>query len=140
MKQIRVTYRKRTEPSKTSVTNNLQWYDPIKKELLTFSGGQLEFEYKEDSYLTAMSEAERVNRGIKSTFRLLPKVSDLKINSSSEILDNKLFINFFDNYLNYNVSHINADISNDKFAICFVPDEEYEDFSYQLERQGFNYE
>ena len=140
MKQIRVMYRKRRHPSKTSIKNSLQWYDPIRKELLFFEGGQLEFEYKEDTYLTAMSEEERARKGIKSTFRLLPKVSDLKINSYSDVLDNKLFINFFDNYLNYNTSQINVDISNDKFAVCFVPDEEYEDFSYQLERQGFNYE
>ncbi len=140
MKEIIVIYRDRTSPSKTLVKNNLQWYDPIKKEIQRFEGGQLEFEYKEDEYLVAMGASERNQRGIRSTFRLLPKISKLEIRSTKGVLDDKVFIKFFDNYLNYNTSDITAEISNSKRAVCFVPDEEVEDFSYQLNRQGFNYE
>lgn len=140
MKEIIVIYRNRTSPSKTLVTNNLQWYDPIKKEIQLFEGGQLEFEYKEDEYLVAIGASERNKRGIRSTFRLLPKISDLKIKSTRGVLDDKIFIKFFDNYLNYNNSSITIDISNVKRALCIVADEEVEDFSYQLNRQGFNYE
>lgn len=140
MKQIIVTYRNRTEPAKTSVTSKLQWYDPIKKELQIFEGGQLKFEYKEDEYLVAMEATERLSRGIRSTFRLLPKVSDLKIKSTIGVLDNNRFKKFFDSYLNYNISNIIAVFGNKKIATCDVPDEEVEDFSYQLDRQGFNYE
>ena len=140
MKQIIVTYRNRTEPSKSLVKNNLQWYDPIKKEIQSFEGGQLKFEYKEDEYLVAMGATERFGRGIRSTFRLLPKVSDLLVRSTRGVLDNKLFVKFFDNYLNYNASSITINISDTKMSICDVPDEEIEDFGYQLNRQGFNYE
>lgn len=140
MKQIIVTYRNRTSPSKSLVKNSLQWYDPIKKEIQRFEGGQLEFEYKEDGYLVAMGATERTSRGICSTFRLLPKVSDLSVISTRGILDDNLFIKFFDDYLNYNTSSVAINISDKKMSICDVPDEEVEDFSYQLNRQGFNYE
>lgn len=140
MKEIIVIYRNRTEPSKTLVKNILQWYDPIKKEIQNFEGGQLEFEYKEDEYLVTMGASERNQRGIRSTFRLLPKISDLEIKSTRGVLDDKIFLKFFDGYLNYNNSDVTIDIGNSKRAVCFVPDEEVEDFSYQLNRQGFNYE
>jgi hypothetical protein len=140
MKEIIVIYRNRNTYSKTLVKNNLQWYDPIKKEIQKFEGGQLEFEYKEDEYLVAMGADKRSNRGIHSTFRLLPKVSDLETKSTSGVLDDKIFIKFFDDYLNYNNSSVTIDVSNLKRAVCFVPDEEVEDFGYQLNRQGFNYE
>jgi len=140
MKQVIVTYRNRTEPSKKSVNNNLQWYDPIKKELQHFEGGHLQFEYKEDEYLVALGASERLNRGVRSTFRLLPKVSDLEIKCTVKSLDDKMFGKFFDNYLNYNTSKITVNISKKTSAICEVPNEEVEDFTYQLERQGFQYE
>lgn len=139
MKQIIVTYRNRTQPSKTLVKSNLQWYDPVKKEMLCLEGGSLEFEYKEDEYLVAMGATERLNRGIRSTFRLLPKAVNLEIKSTKGVLDDKLFLKFFDNYLNYNTSEITIDTKKN-LAICTVPDGESEDFSYQLNRQGFNYE
>lgn len=140
MKQIVVTFRDREQPSKKMVTNDLQWYDPIKKEICNFEGGQLVFEYKEDEYLVSMGANERLKRGIRSTFRLLPKIKDLKIKSQIGVSDNNIFIKFFDNYLNYNISEITASINKKRHAICFVPDEEVEDFSYQLNRQGFYYE
>ena len=139
MKQLSVIYRKRNESTKALSKNDLNWYDPIKKEMQHFEGGQLEFKYKEDEYLVAMGAEERQKKGIHSTFRLLPEVVDLEIKSTAKILDDKLFLKFFDNYLNYNNSNVIIDIKKNS-AICFVPDEEFDDFSYQLERQGFNYE
>ncbi len=140
MKQIIVTYRNRTEPSKTLVKNSLQWYDPIKKEIQRFEGGQLEFKYQEDEYLVAMGATERLNRGILTTFRLLPKVSELEIKSTRGVLDDKKFKKFFDNYLNYNTSEVTVISDNKEIAVCSVPDGEVDDFGYQLNRQGFNYE
>ncbi len=140
MKEIIVIYRNRKALSKTLVKNSLQWYDPIKKEIQSFEGGQLEFEYKEDEYLVSMGATKRLNRGILSTFRLLPKVSNLEIRSTKGVLDDRVFIKFFDNYLNYNTSEVLVDYGEKDSAICHVPDEEVEDFSYQLNRQGFNYE
>lgn len=140
MKQIIVTYRKRSQSSKGLVKNNLQWYDPIKKEIQKFEGGQLEFEYKEDEYLVAMGADKRSNRGIYSTFRLLPKVSDLETISTRGVLDDDVFMKFFDGYLNYNTSEALVDYEQKGIAICHVPDEEVDDFSYQLNRQGFTYE
>lgn len=140
MKEIIVTYRKRSESSKALVKNNLQWYDPIKKELLKFEGGQLEFEYKEDEYLIAMGHTERFNRGIRSTYRLLPKIADLEIKSTRGVLDDNTFMKFFDGYLNYNISEVIVDYGEKGIATCHVPDKEVDDFSYELERRGFYYE
>ena len=140
MKQIIVTYRNRTSPSKISVENQLQWYDPIKKEMIHFEGGHLEFEYREDAYLVKTKATERSRRGIRSTFRLLPKVTDLQIRSTKKTLDDDGFIKFFNSYLNYNISDITVDISSKTTATCSVPDKEVDDFTYQLERQGFHYE
>lgn len=140
MKQITITYRDRNEPSKTLSKNNLQWYDPLKKEMQYFEGGQLEFKYTEDEYLVTMGVEERSRQGIHNTFRVLPTVTDLKVRTVIKVTDNKIFKKFFDNYLNYNTSDIIVNLGQKHVAICLVPDEEVEDFSYQLERQEFNYE
>jgi hypothetical protein len=87
-----------------------------------------------------MGASKRDERGIRGTFRLLPKVSDLETRSTRGVLDDKLFVKFFDNYLNYNASSITINISDTRMSICDVPDGEVEDFGYQLNRQGFNYE
>ena len=104
-----------------------------------FEGDYLEFQYVEDEYLVAMSASDRFKKGIKSTYRMLPIVvcTEKKNNKESE---DKRFKKFFDNYLNYNISSIIANLGNKSRAVCMVPDDEVEDFSYQLNRQGFNYE
>jgi len=140
MKQITIIYRDRNEPSKTLSKNNLQWYDPLKKEMQYFEGGQLEFKYTEDEYLVTMGAEERSRQGIHNTFRILPTVTDLEVRTVIKVIDNKIFKKFFDNYLNYNTSNIIVNLGQKHVAVCLVPDEEVEDFSYQLERQGFNYE
>jgi hypothetical protein len=139
MRQVTVIYRNRSEPTKVLTKNKLQWYDPLKKEMQHFEGGCLEFEYIEDQYLVAIGSQQRSNQGIHSTFRLLPKAVDLEIISTHKVSDNKKFLKFFDNYLNYNMSEITAKTGKEN-TICFVPNDEFEDFSYQLERHGFNYE
>jgi hypothetical protein len=139
MKQIIVNFHDRTVSAFKFINNDLQWYDPIKKELFIFEGGQLEFEYKEDEYLVSMGNSRRIQEGITSTFRLLPKVTKLKIKSSEKVSDHELFVKFFNNYVDYNNSGITANIIEKK-AICLVPATEEDDFTYQLNRQGFNYE
>lgn len=139
MKQLIVKYRNRIKPTKVNAINNLQWYDPIRKEMQFFEGGQLQFEYQEDSYLVAMDNEEREKLGIKTTFRTLPKVIDLKIRGSHGILDDQDFKKFFKEYLNYNDSNVSIEADRKDIAICNVPNDELDDFSYQLHRQGFDY-
>jgi hypothetical protein len=67
-------------------------------------------------------------------------VADLEVRTTLKVSDAKMFKKFFNNYFNYNTSSIVANLGQKHIAICLVPDEEYEDFSYQLDRQGFNYE
>jgi len=140
MKQITITYRKIDKPSKALSKNKLQWYDPLKREMQHFEGGRLEFKYKEDDYLIDLGVEERLKQGIHNTFRLLPTVTDLEVKTIIKITDNKIFKKFFDNYLNYNTSEIIANLGHKHVAICLVPNNEVEDFSYQLDRQGFHYE
>jgi len=120
-------------------SGNLNWYDPIKKKMQYFEGDYLEFKYVEDEYLVAMDTSDRFKKGIKSTYRMLPVVAHIEKKSNEESED-KRFKKFFDNYLNYNESNIVVNLGNKSGAVCMVPDDEFEDFSYQLERQGFNYE
>ena len=118
---------------------NLNWYDPIKKEMQYFEGDYLDFKYVEDEYLVAMDASDRLKKGIKSTYRMLPVVAHIEKKSKEESED-KRFKKFFNNYLNYNFSNVVANLGDKNRATCLVPDEEFDDFSYQLERQGFNYE
>jgi len=120
-------------------SGNLNWYDPIKKEMQYFEGDYLEFRYVEDEYLVAMNASDRLKKGIKSTYRMMPVVVHVEKKSNKESEDER-FKKFFDNYLNYNVSDIIANLGNKSRAVCVVPDAEVDDFSYQLNRQGFNYE
>lgn len=140
MKQVIVKYRNRTKSVKTPVKNQLTWYDPIKKEMLYFEGGQLEFEYKEDEYLIKMDASERLRLGIKSTFRLLPKVTELKSITRQKVLDNNMFEKFLSNYLNYNNSQISTSSKEKDYIVCNVSNNELDDFTYQLHRQGFEYQ
>lgn len=127
---------------KESLVQELYWYDNLKKELLKFNGTRLEFEYRQDPYILKMDKEERENRGIKTSYRLLPKPVSLNIvnYNKKNIKDNKKeVISFFENYLNYNNTKISIENEYSEEIIFNVPEEEVDDFTYQLERNGFEY-
>lgn len=140
MTTVTVLYNIESKPVKENLKRELRWYDTIKQEMQIFEGGQLGFEYKEDEYLVAMGEEERKNRGITTTFRMLPKVEDLEVVNYNNVktTDNEKEVKkWFGNYTNYNDSDATV-VSSDRYGIEFnVPDKEVDDFLYNCERNGF---
>lgn len=126
--------------SNTPLSNNLLWYDDIKKEMITFKGGKLSFEYKEDPYLVKMGEAERQVRGIQGTFRSLPKVEGLEIKSVKQVLNDSFVESFLSNYLNYNNTEIDIVEKSKDGILVDIPKGEGDDFLYQLDRNNFVFE
>lgn len=131
MKTIIVDYIFKTDPIKVNVERELMWYDVIKKEMQHFTGGQLVYEYKYDDYLEKL--------GYENSYRLLPKVVELKGKSDRIISNKNKILKWFKSYMNYNDSEIEVDGANRRGVVFNVPDNEEDDFSYQLERNGFKY-
>ena len=139
MSQIFIPISENKIKSKENINIDLKWYDPIKKEMLFFSGGKLEFEYKQDPYLIKMEKEEREKLGIKSTYRLLPKVVNIKINKNIVSSDQLIIEKWFQDYINYNTSDATI-VESSKEGIMFeVPDSELDYFTYQCERKGLQF-
>ncbi len=139
MPEVTVLYQSTTKPVRENIERELQWYDHIRGELLTFRGGKLDFEYKEDEYLVAMGQEERSLRGIATTFRMVPKVGDLKVvnyNKTETTNNEKVVKKWFDDYVNYNITEASIVWSNRNSITVDVSDGEMDDFLYQAERNG----
>jgi hypothetical protein len=139
MSQIFIPIIETKTKSKENITSELKWYDPIKKEMLFFSGGKLDFEYREDPYLIKMSGEEKRKLGIKSNYRLLPKVVNIKINKNIVSSDQLMIEKWFKDYLNYNNSEATIVESSREGIMFDVPDSELDYFTYQIERKGFQF-
>ncbi|KKM60263.1 hypothetical protein LCGC14_1543630 [marine sediment metagenome] len=131
MKSVIVTIKNKNKPILKKMKRTLIWYDPIKREMQVFEGGQLSFEYREDDYLK--------ERGDKNIFRMLPEVIDLEERGFDSVSNKDDIIKWFNNYLNYNDSEAEISIENPDGIVFVVPNEESDDFVYQLERNGFIY-
>jgi len=139
MKDITVLFKNSDKVVRENFERELFWYDPIKQEMQVFNGGELAFEYREDEYLLKMGEAERNKRGINSTSRLLPKVKDLQLYVHKEQSNEKAIRKWYMDYLNYNNTKVAIESFSNKDIVFSVPDEEVDDFTYQLERNSFRY-
>ena len=142
MKQIVITYDVEENSTRENIERELRWYDIIRRELLIFKGGQLEFEYKEDPYLKTMSEEEKTKLGVVGNMRMLPVVKDLEVvnyNKTNIKTNEKDVRTWFNGYLNYNNSNIEISSQNKREIEFDIPDEEFDDFSYQIERRGFEW-
>jgi len=137
MQTIIVNYPIKLVPEK--INRELFWYDPLKKEMLRFEGGQLKFEYQEDKSLVEMGEDERKRKGIKSTYRMLPKVIDMEIKNKKREIDKNKLKNWFNQYLNYNDSNSKINNENNDNISFAVPDDEIDDFTHQLSRNNFEF-
>jgi hypothetical protein len=143
MATVLVPFQMRELVPKEPIQRELCWYDPLREEMRIFFGGQLKFEYREDDYLVAMSPDERRRRGIKSTYRLLPKVEELQVrnyNNTVRTSNRHRVFSWFRDYINYN--NTDATISDQThYGVEFsVPDDEVSDFVYDLERNGLSFE
>ena len=135
--RILINYSIIKEAIKVKLEKRLTWYDDIKREMMTFSGGRLVFDYKEDGFLAKMAVDERARRGITSTFRMIPRVEDVEIKRFKDSSNKEKIYKFYTDYLNYNNSEITIANQNDKGILFLVNEEEVDDFTYQLERSGF---
>jgi len=117
----------------------LYWYDTIKKEMQAFKGGRLEYEYKEDKYLVDMEEEKKREKGIKSNYRMLPKIVDVKIKINKPKKDKNKLKKWYDDYLNYNNSDSSVSGTNEENVTFNVPDKEVADFTHLLSRENFEY-
>ena len=123
------------------IERELMWYDALKREMVEFKGGRLEYEYKEDPYLVKMGEDGRRRLGISSTWRVVPKVVPLKvINYNKPIVNTNsdYIIKACDTYAIYN-NDINIITETDDGLVVMVDDEHVDDFCYQMERQGIRF-
>lgn len=142
MPLVTVLYTVKTGFVKEKIQRDLSWYDTVKKEMKVFSGGKLEFEYKKDKYIEKMKEQERKEKGIKSSYRLLPVVKELEVvnyNKVEKKSDQDKIKKWFDDYLNYSNSKAAMTGFDESGMTIQITDEETEDFLYQLERNGFAY-
>ena len=140
MKEITALFNIRQEPVIEKINEELNWYDTVKREMVVLHGGKLGFEYKKDEYLVKMGEGERQKRGIKSTYRMLPKAVDVEVknyNKTKIITNQKEIESWF--YSSAYINDIFIDGITEEGIIFSVPDEEVDDFCYQLERQGVNF-
>ena len=131
----------KTGYKKVKIERELNWYDPIRKELLEFKGGKLEYEYKEDPYLVKMGETERKKRGIKSTWRVVPKASPLEVvnyNKPFTETNRDFILKECKNYVNYNEDIFITDVNNSNIVVM-IEDENVNDFCYYLERKGIRF-
>jgi hypothetical protein len=139
MPEVIVLYKTTREPLREKGEKELQWYDGVRGEMLSFFGGRLGFEYREDEYLVAMSQEDRVKKGISSTYRMLPKVVDVEIvnyNKMKTTTNEKVVKKWFDDYVNYNITEAYVSGWSDNGITVVVSDEELDDFFYQAHRHG----
>ena len=136
---VAVNYTIKNKIVKVKMKNIIRWYDAVRGEMLEFEGGRLIFEYGEDPYLVEMGEEERLKRGIDRTYRLIPKVVDAEMREQKRVSNKRDVEKWFNNYLSYNNSSAEIDFIGEDNIIFNVPDTESDDFLYQLERNGFNY-
>lgn len=140
MSLITVLYEIKLQPVREKIQRELLWHDGLRGELLTFHGGQLDFEYKEDEYLVAMGAEERQRRGITTTYRMIPKVKDLEVVNYNKIkttTNEKKVKKWLDDYINYSINDISIVTFDNDGLVVDVTENEMEDFLYQVERNGF---
>ena len=140
MKQISVDIDTRNVSTKVKVDNRLQWYDPLKKEMQYFSGGQLEFKYVRDDYLVGMSSDKKTKLRINSDYRMLPEVVDMKIVKYVDTTNESRLRELHKKFVLINGAGVEILSSDNKNITFSVPDEYNEDFIEQLERNSFRFE
>jgi len=127
-KTISILFSNKYKNCNKKIENDLLWYDSVLMKMKRFKGGSLEFKYEEDPEL------------IEAGYRMIPKVSD-KYRYEKELVSNeKEVLKWFDNFQNYRDSN-SIIISKNELEIEFdVPENEVEEFIYDCERNGFEYD
>ena len=139
MSRVLIPFTIKQSFQKETVMTDLCWYDNLKGQMINLKCSMLGFEFKEDDYLVEMGENERKRRGIKSTYRMLPKEEYIEIvnyNKPVRATNEEQIDSWYNSYINYNDSESER-ISSDDNGIEFeVPEHEISDFIYAAEREG----
>lgn len=138
MAEITVFFNIKKEPKKEKVNEELNWYDTIKRKMLTFHGGKLAFKYKEDDFLVKMGAEERQRKGIRSTYRMLPEVEDIEFDNHFSMIrktNQKIIENWF--YSSEYVNDVSVEDITKESIVFEVPDNIEEDFCDDIEGHGF---
>lgn len=137
---VRIFYKVSNNFLKENIERDLFWYDVLKKEMIEIKGGRLEFEYREDPFLVSIGEEGRKKIGVNSSYRLLPAPKPLEIINYKKVVKsiNKEEIDKYvvEYSIDNNIEFYKVDKKEDGFSID-VPDDNVEDFLYQMERRGF---
>ncbi len=123
---IDVKHRMGDSVSRNNTVNDLLWYDVKKKKMLKFRGGKLVMKHKFDPEF--------------QEYRWLPEAENELTSVKTKKTDKNLLVKFYKDYLNYNDSNITIEDENSNGITFSVPEDELDDFSYNLERSGFNYD
>jgi len=128
---LTIYFSAKNERIKEKVENNLLWYDTILKKMNTYKGGKLEFKYQKDEELEKL--------GYKNPYRTLPEVVELKEVKTKQTNNKDEVVKWFKRYVNYNRSNIEIISSGSEGIEIDVPENEIDDFKYQLDRNRFDY-
>jgi len=127
------------------IERDLIWHDPLQGKLLKFKGGRLTYEYRLDPWLVNLDKSERERlrldeRGYKSNYRLLPKIVDVyEKTQQSDGNNRQAVIDWFKRYHNYNNTKSDVIAESDKRVVFRVPEKEYRDFIYELDKNNFKH-
>lgn len=127
-----------------------QWWDSLYGRMLVFESSHLDFEYKEEKYVSKpegnipLSEASPEDRrkyGISFTYRSIPVAKDLKTVVNRKRKNTQTCIDVFDEYSRYHDSEDIEVVEKRPDGVLFnIGDKSVDDFSYYLERNGINFD
>tara|TARA_Y100000034_G_scaffold136138_1_gene211030 strand:- start:12949 stop:13344 length:396 start_codon:yes stop_codon:yes gene_type:complete len=113
---------------KERVERDLSYYDSEIKRMWRFRGGQIKMKYMFDPYTR--------------NYRMMPTVEDLYEVKTVPKSNMDEINQWFEEYQNYNNTRATLDdVRSSNAAVYFiVPEDELEDFTYNMSRKGFRHE
>lgn len=126
MPEITVYFTDILVETKTSLEQDLYWYDAELHEMNTFKGGSLGYKYQYDS---------RVQKS-----RLLPFVQEVMIKETQQCNNKESAVATIDDYINKNDLVVSMVSDSPNSVVINVAEDDCEDFEYMLESYRIKYE
>jgi len=131
MKRIEVDIPLTKGSEDIDVQNQLSWYDDVKKEVMWFTGGNLQMEYVECKYLKKHNYIH--------TKRWLPKVIPLTKKIETKKKDKSIIEKILRDYeIYHNGKAVLVSKNNDEYVFN-IPDAGVADFTHELDRKRIRY-
>ncbi len=127
MALIRLINPSKKQMQKTKVNRNLSWYDVEKKEMKTFTGGRLSFQYKYDDSLP------------KPRYRLLPHIEDVEDRKEAVVIDLKAIDKWLRIHQDWDFIDIVGKDSSGSILLA-IPDNELREVTDSLEIDNIPFE